>query len=112
MTTIELLFAVILASATCCGIHIVTREGMIFGFVERVFAYLRDAEEWESLYDRAVVRLAVGVSKPLSECPPCMASIWGTMTLLVLETPLLWLVPAVLAVSFCNYAAMAFVDSL
>ena len=51
------------------------------------------------------------ISKPLSECPPCMASIWGTTFLLILGVPFSWvLIPAVLAVAACNIVLIKLID--
>lgn len=57
----QLFLLIVLNSLACLGIHCVTRDGMIFGTIAD---YIRDA-------------IGDMTCKPLFDCPPCMASIWG-----------------------------------
>lgn len=61
MIQMQLFLLLALNSLACLGIHCVTREGMIFGAVAD---YIRDC-------------IGEYSSKPLFDCPPCMASVWG-----------------------------------
>ncbi len=59
---------IIIASLICTTIHVMTFEGMI-GFFVRVGG---------DMYLPKMIR------KPLYECLPCMASIWGTLAVVFL----------------------------
>jgi hypothetical protein len=63
MIQMPLYLALVLNSLACLGVHILTRDGMLFG----------TAAEY--------IRSIVGEfsSKPLFDCPPCMASVWGLL---------------------------------
>ena len=70
----------IITSLFTFGIHAITREGMIFGFVELW---------WEMAINRGRNKqLKAFISKPLTECPPCMAFWWGVVITSASEQPL------------------------
>ena len=123
MIQFEIFIAIIMASLACTGLHEITREGMIVGFVERFWSI--QAHEWKQPIrfmdepadvDRELLatrgqKFMDLISKPLSECPPCMASIWGTTFLLLFGAPFDWvLIPAVLAVAACNLVLGKLID--
>lgn len=58
MLTISVFLALALNSLVIMGVHVLTRVGMLLNpFVN---------DEWSDY-----------IRKPLYDCPPCMASIWG-----------------------------------
>ena len=61
MILLPLSLVLALNSLCCLGVHCLTREDMLF---EKAANYIRHyvGEFW---------------SKPLFDCPPCMASVWG-----------------------------------
>lgn len=68
---IELTYTTVVLSGTCMfifGLHCLLRPGYIFGFFGEVLDAL--LPEW--------------VSKPLFMCPPCMASIYGISSYVML----------------------------
>jgi hypothetical protein len=69
------------------GIHAMTREGMIFGKVE---AY------WEANGNPLI-------SKPLTECPPCMAAWWGLIVVMITPLDLFSSIAAIVAAIGLNY---------
>jgi hypothetical protein len=80
------LFAIILLnSLICLGVHVLTRDGMLF---ENIANLVRDniSEFW---------------CKPLFDCPPCMASVWGLLGWFYL-TPSLAIVPYLLVLCGVN----------
>lgn len=69
----------ILASLIIFGIHATTREGMIFHGVK-----MRVASKIEKLLSRKydfyeAEKKTAFLLKPLFDCAPCMASVWGTI---------------------------------
>lgn len=64
----------ILASLFCLGLWVSFRPGMILSKVPKWFVQL--------LYKECSIRradLIMMLKKPLFDCLPCMASIWGTL---------------------------------
>jgi hypothetical protein len=59
----QLFLVIVLNSLACLGVHCVTREGMLFGPVAE--------------YIRSII--GEYSCKPLFDCPPCMASVWGLL---------------------------------
>lgn len=57
----QLFLVLAINSLICLGVHVVTRDGMLFGHVAD---YIRHY-------------IGEFPSKPLFDCPPCMASVWG-----------------------------------
>jgi hypothetical protein len=72
MIQLPLSLVLVLNSLACLGVHCLTREGML---LEKVGNYIRHyvGDYW---------------SKPLFDCPPCMASVWGLMGWLYFVTDL------------------------
>ena len=61
MILLPLSLVLVLNSLGCLGVHCLTREGMLFEEIANIIRhYIGDF--W---------------SKPLFDCPPCMASVWG-----------------------------------
>jgi hypothetical protein len=91
----ELLLQVLYISLFCLGLHTITSEGMVLFFVkEWLSKKLPENTKWDYLY------------KPIIGCPPCMASIWGTIIYWILNDPtqrvlVLW-IPTIIAVSYVN----------
>jgi hypothetical protein len=85
MIQLPLSLVLVLNSLGCLGVHCLTREGMLF---EQAANY---------------IRLYVGEfwSKPLFDCPPCMASVWGLLGWFYL-TPSLAIVPYLLVLCGVN----------
>jgi hypothetical protein len=97
-------------SLICLGVHAATREGMI-GESIRNFIHL---VLWHLFYwickninrKRIYIKMnAQGMAefwcKPLFDCPPCMASVWGLMGWFYFA-PQLALVPYILALCGVN----------
>lgn len=59
MNYVEIAFVL---SLLCMAVFVITRDGMIFNIVRN----------WFNSFASKSVR------KPFFECPPCMASVWGT----------------------------------
>lgn len=61
MLQLPLYLVLVINSLACLGVHCLTRDGMLF---EPIALSIRHyiGEFW---------------SKPLFDCPPCMASVWG-----------------------------------
>jgi hypothetical protein len=72
MILLPLSLVLVLNSLGCLGVHCLTREGMLF---EQAANFIRHyvGEFW---------------SKPLFDCPPCMASVWGLIGWLYFVTDL------------------------
>jgi len=85
MILLPLSLVLVLNSLACLGVHCLTREGMI---LEKVANYIRlyIGEFW---------------CKPLFDCPPCMASVWGLLGWFYL-TPSLAIVPYLLVLCGVN----------
>lgn len=81
----QIFLALALNSLACLGIHCVTRDGMVFGPIAE--------------YIRALV--GDFSAKPLFDCPPCMASVWGFLGWFYL-TPGLALLPYLLVLCGVN----------
>lgn len=67
---------ILLTSLASFGFHVITREGYILGVVEAF---------WERGSYKAVKHIRF-LSKPFSECPPCMGSLWGVAGYLALSS--------------------------
>lgn len=80
-----LFHAIVINALVCLGVHVLTREGMLLGsFAE---------------YTRAVI--GEFWCKPLFDCPPCMASVWGLIGWLYLN-PAMQLIPYLLLLCGVN----------
>jgi len=66
MNYVEISFVL---SLLCLSIFVITREGMAFNIVRNWF---------NSIITNKSAR------KPFFECPPCMASVWGTVFYLII----------------------------
>lgn len=79
--------AIVINSLACLAIHVLTREGML---LDNVANLLRDniKEFW---------------CKPLFDCPPCMASVWGLLGWFYLA-PNMQLIPYLLVL--CGFNAL------
>lgn len=67
MTLIQLFLVLALNSLACLGIHCLTSEGMV----------LNKPAEWIHNKLDGVFDFSDFICKPLFDCMPCMASIWG-----------------------------------
>lgn len=54
--------AIVINSLVCLGIHVLTRVDML------LWPLIQHTERWSDY-----------IKKPLFDCPPCMASIWGAI---------------------------------
>lgn len=70
----------------CIGIWNAFAPGEIFGWLAKI---------WDK-------RLPEAISKPLYNCPPCMASVHGTWLWILAGGDLTWWLPFVLALSGLN----------
>jgi hypothetical protein len=88
---------IILTSLIIFGVHATTNDGMIFhGIYKKVmsFVIIKFIDKpiiWES------------VDKVLFRCPPCMASLYGTLSFLFICLPIEQYIPFIFAVSGLNY---------
>ena len=82
----QLFLVIVLNSLACLGVHCVTREGMLFGFIPYIIRNLFYCNE--SKYHNGVDKYYLAqwkinaidyILKPLFDCPPCMASVWGLL---------------------------------
>ena len=72
----NLILILIINSLICLGVHVVTRDGMLFAFVEEAansFLWKIHDMFWPCKPNTWSSYLL----KPLFNCPPCMASVWG-----------------------------------
>ena len=83
--------ALILNSVFIIGLWTVCKEGMLLGWV-------RDLDIPEML------------QKPLFLCPPCMASVWGTLGWLVSDVSLLMWFPYVVILAGLNAIIVNVID--
>lgn len=67
MIQMQLYLVIVLNSIICLGIHTTTREGMVFEPIANAMRCFANGIMDESQY----------LCKPLFDCMPCMASIWG-----------------------------------
>ena len=76
---ITILLVGLISSLASFGFHIVTRDGFLLGFVERFWNYFIEdrAGEAEASLKPPRARWLEFLAKPISECPPCMGSLWG-----------------------------------
>ena len=87
MILLPLSLALVLNSLACLGVHCLTREGMLFEKLRNLIHWLL----WSFFYWICVninkkrlpffkmnaQKIANYLCKPLFDCPPCMASVWG-----------------------------------
>jgi len=81
----QLFLALALNSLVCLGVHVLTRDGMLFAPIAE--------------YIRSIV--GEYSAKPLFDCPPCMASVWGLLGWFYLM-PSLAIVPYLLVLCGVN----------
>ena len=85
MQPMPIYLAIVLNSFACLGVHCLTREGML---MYNVADYIRS-------------KVGEFICKPLFDCPPCMASVWGLLGWFYLE-PGLAIVPYMLVLCGVN----------
>lgn len=88
----EFLTNIIITSLFCLGVYKAFDDGMVFGKVEKNFrsAMTPIKMTW--------------VMKPLTSCPPCMASFWGPFAFHAFYGLLDWsVIPFILCVSGLNW---------
>ena len=112
----------IINSFVIFGIYASTRDGMIFGFVAefvtrwimRLFVWGVEKTRKNGLIDdrkevEAAASYTLFITKPLFDCPPCMASVWGIP--FVLLHPLnIWSVVYLFALCGINYIVMKLIS--
>ena len=76
-----MLESILITAALIIGIHSITRDGFLLGFVERFW------KKKPGPFNEKESRLRVGISSPISECPLCMSSLWGSLGYLYLVRP-------------------------
>jgi len=105
----QLFLALALNSLACLGVHCVTREGMVFENVRThlhtitwqfIHWLLKVTNSKKSYYFHAQ-EITDYLFKPLFDCPPCMASVWGFLGWFYL-TPGLALLPYLLVLCGVN----------
>lgn len=62
--------AIFITSLFIFGIHALFQEGMLLGFA---------GDKIRSIGDHTQEKFNIDIAKPLTECPPCMASFWGLL---------------------------------
>jgi hypothetical protein len=79
------LITIVIISIFCNGIYIITRQGLLLGFIHEWYlskagGYFRaDGEmQWNTCPHKPNPILKF-IYKPLFGCLPCMASIWGSV---------------------------------
>lgn len=114
----------IINSLVIFGVHASTRDGMIFGFVAEFVTKglmklltprTKRVSQWPgsfiddvNLAEVAAKRTIVFI-KPLFDCPPCMASVWGIP--FVLLHPLnIWSAVYLFALCGINYITMKLIN--
>ena len=87
----ELFLVLVLNSLVCLGVHVLTRDGMLFAPVA----------DWIRNSLKGVFNISEFWCKPLFDCPPCMASVWGLLGWFYLM-PSLAIVPYLLVLCGVN----------
>jgi hypothetical protein len=96
----QLFLAIALNSLVCLGVHVATREDMIlFPFAQFIKRLSRKVGDYIS--PCSDFNMAYYVCKPLFDCPPCMASVWGLLGWFYLM-PSLAIVPYLLVLCGVN----------
>jgi hypothetical protein len=85
MQPMPLYLAIVLNSLACLGVQCLTREGML---MYKVADYISS-------------KVGEFICKPLFDCPPCMASVWGLLGWFYLE-PGLAILPYMLVLCGVN----------
>lgn len=91
-----ILITSIIISLFCCGLTVITQEGMIFYFIRRPFEHLYG---WRAF-----------LAKPLIICPPCMASLWGVLVYYLLHGFEWQLILCCIISAFLNRLFMALLE--
>ena len=94
-TLLTAILALIINGLIIIGVHRSTRDGMIFGFVERWWVRenpeyktwlkkfgetpIDDEGIWEFAETKPDQYCVSFVGHPLTECPVCMPSVWGAL---------------------------------
>ena len=106
----QLFLVLAINSLICLGVHVTTREDMVFEFISKWFrTVLRTilgekkgikGSDW--YYDNKNKTIIEDfICKPLFDCPPCMASVWGVIGWFYF-TPDIALIPYILTLCGVN----------
>jgi hypothetical protein len=105
-----MIYLLLINSFAIFGVYASTRDGMILEFVNNFatkwickafFRFYKDPE--------IVSKKATFILKPLFDCPPCMASIWG-LPFALLHPLSIWPLVYLFALSGFNYVIMKLIN--
>jgi len=97
MPLIEILLTSLIISLFCCGLSIVTGEGMLLYFLRKPFENLREPVKYWF--------------KPIILCCTCMASFWGIGIFIALHGLHVNLIPQMVICCFASCFLNAFLIS-
>jgi hypothetical protein len=111
-----MIYTIVVNSLLIFGIHAITRPGMLLpmlpSYCRKPIIYIisrgnEDCSE-DSIYFKAV-RISNFIMKPLFDCPPCMASVWG-IPFALLHPLSIWTLVYLFALSGFNYIIMKIIS--
>jgi len=130
MSLTEILLTSLIISLFCCGLSIVTGEGMLLYFLRKPFDKLRNkvellnnwhlvtkhvsatpsfwAEEKRVKIKLNLIHATLYLFKPIILCCTCMASFWGIGIFIVIHGLHVNLIPQMVICCFCSCFLNAF----
>lgn len=92
-----MIYYLLFTSLAIIGFHVTTKEGMIFHklYLKTIGYFVLKFSDKAAVYE--------SLDKMLFRCPPCMASIYGTIAFILSPFTIGYYIPFIFALSGLNY---------